>query len=135
MRISSIKVALTAFVLSLLTGAVFAADIGVSVRIGDPNFYGQIELGDRYRPRVIYEQPIIVHRARYAYPPMYLRVPPGHAKHWNRHCDRYGACARPVYFVQDRWYYDTYRRHDKKWRKYDDDDYRPRRRHHHDDDD
>ncbi|ODS90363.1 MAG: hypothetical protein ABS45_16170 [Comamonas sp. SCN 65-56] len=40
--------------------------------------------------------------------PLYLRVPPGHAKHWSKHCHEYGACARPVYFVQERWYNDVY---------------------------
>jgi hypothetical protein len=36
--------------------------------------------------------------------PVYLWVPPGHRKHWSKHCAQYGACGAPVYFVQDRWY-------------------------------
>jgi hypothetical protein len=36
------------------------------------------------------------------------RVPPGHAKHWNKHCRKYNACGQPVYFVQDRWYQQVY---------------------------
>jgi hypothetical protein len=40
-------------------------------------------------------------------------VPPGHAKHWHKHCGYYGACARPVYFVQEGWYQQHYAvRHD-----------------------
>jgi hypothetical protein len=40
--------------------------------------------------------------------PVYLHVPPGHAKNWSKHCYRYDACGRPVYFVQDRWYNEVY---------------------------
>ena len=40
--------------------------------------------------------------------PVYLRVPPGHAKNWGKHCQRYGACGVPVYFVRDDWYRDVY---------------------------
>ncbi len=39
---------------------------------------------------------------------MYMRVPPGHAKKWSKHCAAYNACGRPVYFVQDSWYNNTY---------------------------
>jgi hypothetical protein len=37
-----------------------------------------------------------------------LRVPPGHAKHWSKHCHKYGACGQPVYFVEESWYNDVY---------------------------
>ena len=37
-------------------------------------------------------------------PPIYLHVPPGHAKHWRRHCGEYNACGERVFFVQDGWY-------------------------------
>lgn len=37
-------------------------------------------------------------------PPIYLRVPPGHAKHWSKHCHEYNACGERVFFVQDSWY-------------------------------
>jgi hypothetical protein len=35
-------------------------------------------------------------------------VPPGHRKHWAKFCGRYGACGRPVLFVRDEWYTNTY---------------------------
>jgi hypothetical protein len=128
---SSIKAALAALLLSALSWSAQAANVGVTVRVGDPNFYGQIELGDRFRPQVIYEQPVVIHRSRYVYDPIYLRVPPGHARHWQRYCGGYRACARPVYFVRDGWYRDTYRHRDH-WRdRDDDDDDRPRRRRRH----
>ena len=104
-----------------------AADVGVSVSIGQPGFYGTLDIGDYYpRPQVIYTQPRIVHVVPYEAPPLYLRVPPGHAKRWSRYCDRYNACDRPVYFVQDSWYnqvyvprYRTYSEHGDDGRRYD----------------
>jgi hypothetical protein len=40
--------------------------------------------------------------------PLYLRVPPGHEKNWSKHCGKYGACGRKVYFVRDDWYTNEY---------------------------
>jgi hypothetical protein len=37
-----------------------------------------------------------------------LHVPPGHEKHWSKHCAQYNACGRPVYFVRDEWYNNEY---------------------------
>ena len=34
--------------------------------------------------------------------------PPGHMRHWDRHCHEYEACGRPVYFVDDGWYREVY---------------------------
>lgn len=87
-----------------------AADVGVSISIGEPGFYGQIDIGNFPPPRVVYAQPVIVERpARYIeQQPIYLRVPPGHAKHWSKHCREYNACGQRVLFVQDSWYTDEY---------------------------
>lgn len=82
-----------------------AADVGVSLSIGQPGFYGQIDIGDYPQPQVIYRQPMVIERGvRMDRPPMYLRVPPGHRKHWSKHCGEYNACGERVYFVQDNWY-------------------------------
>jgi hypothetical protein len=81
-----------------------AADVGVSVSIGQPGFYGQIDIGGYPQPRLIYAQPRIIERVYVDRPPIYLRVPPGHAKHWDRHCRKYNACGERVYFVRDDWY-------------------------------
>ena len=87
-----------------------AADVGVSVSIGQPGFYGRIDIGDYPYPppRVVYSRPVIIERQVEVYEPMYLRVPPGHAKNWKRYCGRYEACGRQVYFVQDSWYRNEY---------------------------
>lgn len=86
------------------------AEVGVSVSVGQPGFYGQIDVGDYPRPQVIYAQPRVIDVLPYkVYPAaMYLRVPPGHYNHWDRYCGHYNACARPVYFVQDSWYNEVY---------------------------
>lgn len=83
---------------------VLAADVGVSVSIGQPGFYGRIDIGDFPQPQVIYRQPILIEQVPVNRPPIYLRVPPGHAKNWGKHCHRYNACGERVYFVQDNWY-------------------------------
>lgn len=85
-----------------------AADVGVSVSVGEPGFYGRIDIGDFPQPALIYPQPVMVAPVPVGGPPLYLHVPPGQYKKWSRYCDRYDACGRPVYFVQDRWYNDTY---------------------------
>lgn len=81
-----------------------AADVGVSVSIGQPGFYGRIDIGGYPEPRVIYRQPRIVERVYVEREPIYLHVPPGHIKHWDRHCHEYNACSERVYFVNDDWY-------------------------------
>ena len=94
--------ALAAITASTVT---FAADVGVSISIGQPGFYGRLDIGDYPSPRLIYSQPIIVERGvRIHQEPIYLRVPPGHAKHWSKHCHEYNACGERVYFVHDDWY-------------------------------
>ena len=90
--------------------AALAADVGVSITVGQPGFYGQIDIGHFPPARVVYVQPVIVHRAPeiVAVAPIYLHVPPGHEKHWSKHCAQYNACGRPVFFVRDDWYNNVY---------------------------
>lgn len=95
---------------SALQTAAFAADIGVSVNISQPGFYGRIDVGRVPGPVLIYPQPVIIEQrtVNVVRQPIYLRVPPGHERHWDKHCSRYQACGQPVYFVQDGWYRDVY---------------------------
>ena len=87
-----------------------ATDVGVSVTIGQPGFYGRIDIGDfpYPPPRVIYREPRIVEHVHVERAPIYMRVPPGHAKNWKKYCHKYDACGYPVYFVQDGWYQHEY---------------------------
>lgn len=87
---------------------VLGSDVGVSISIGQPGFYGRLDIGDYPQPRIIYRQPVVIERVPVGRPPIYLRVPPGHAKHWRKHCHEYNACGERVYFVQDNWYHSEY---------------------------
>ena len=104
------KAKLLAASLLALSASAFASDVGVSISVGQPGFYGRIDVGDYPPPQVIYRQPVLVERpVRYVETaPVYLRVPPGHARHWSRHCYAYRACNQRVFFVQDRWYTNEY---------------------------
>ena len=84
-----------------------AADVGVSVSIGQPGFYGQFSVG-HFPPPVVYAQPVAVYPAPVVvyrpapvvYRPVYAHVPPGHAKHWQRYHQ-----GHPVYYRHDGRYY------------------------------
>jgi hypothetical protein len=101
-------------VTALLMGAslsAVAADVGVSVTVDQPGFYGRLDIGNVPTPQLIYAQPVLIARPPptvVVQEPLYLHVPPGHAKHWKKHCREYNACGQPVYFVQDRWYDEVY---------------------------
>jgi hypothetical protein len=96
--------------LCLATGAMAANAQNIDIQLGQSNYYGRIDLMNFGTPQLIYKEPMWIDRpANYrSIAPVYLRVPPGHAKKWSKHCDRYDACGRPVYFVQDSWYNNTY---------------------------
>lgn len=95
-----------AAVLFGLGAAAQAADVGVSIAISQPGIYGRIDLGRFPQPVVVVNQPVVIRQAAVATPmqPVYLWVPPGHQKHWAKHCGKYNACGHPVYFVRDDWY-------------------------------
>lgn len=98
------------FLAALAVAAVpaFAADIGGSIYVNQPGLYGRIDIGNFPRPQVIYQQPVLIQQVLVAPQPIYLHVPPGHAKNWRKHCARYNACGQPVYFVQENWYENVY---------------------------
>ena len=100
----------------ILTASAGAMAQNLSLQLGQTGYYGSIDLGNLNRPPVIYQQPMIIQQMpQYLNaPPIYMRVPPGHAKKWSKHCAAYNACGRPVYFVQDSWYNNTYAPHYRK---------------------
>lgn len=79
-----------------------STNVGVSVSVAQPGFYGRVDIGDQ-QPTLIYPQPVIIQQVPVAVHqrPIYMRVPPGHSKNWARYCGRYRACGQPVYFVRD----------------------------------
>jgi hypothetical protein len=93
---------------SLTTAAASAADLAVSISLGQPGFYGQIDIGDYPPPRLIYAEPVIVEQVVVVQQPIYLHVQQDHIQHWDQHCHDYGACGQRVYFVEDNWYDSVY---------------------------
>ena len=90
---------------------VFAGDVnvGVSITVDQPGLYGRIDIGNVPPPRLVYERPVVVRPpVVMVEEPLYLHVPPGHARHWSKHCREYDACGRRVFFVDERWYNDVY---------------------------
>lgn len=107
-HIVTIGVCALAALAALAQGSARAAvDVGVSIQISEPGVYGRIDIGKFPRPQVVVEQPVVIagpKRPGPAAQPVYLWVPPGHQKHWDKHCGRYNACGVPVLFVQESWY-------------------------------
>jgi hypothetical protein len=112
------KLLLTLTSLILFNAAsVNAGDLGVNVILSGelrPGLYGQVELGNAPRPRMVYDYPVIVREERvYRYAePVYLHVPPAYISNWSHHCGYYHACGRRVYFVRSVEYDNYYRGHD-----------------------
>ena len=103
-----------------VTVPAFAADVGVSVSVGQPGFYGRIDIGNAPQPQLVYAQPIVIQRVDVSPQPIYLHVRPGHEKNWRKHCRKYNACGQPVYFVQDNWYNEVYVPHHQQYHGHED---------------
>lgn len=123
-------ISLTA-IAAMVSMSAFAADVGVSINIGQPGFYGQINLGSNLVPQLVFPQPVLIAppTTTIVLPPLYLRVPVEYTRSWGNHCHEYNACGRKVYFVQDEWYEKVYapryREHPEEYRE-------ERHEHHHD---
>ena len=81
-----------------------SAQVGLSINVGEPNFYGRIDLGDAPPPRLVYRRPVVVEGEVGGRDPVYLHVRPGYERNWRSHCGEYNACGQPVLFVRDDWY-------------------------------
>lgn len=104
-----------------------AGDLGIQVILSGqvaPGVYGQVQLGNGPPPAVVYSQPMLIEPQSSPLPPVYLHVPPGHAKDWRKHCHEYHACNRPVYFIRSAEYAPGYdhRDHSRDHDKHDDRD-------------
>lgn len=102
--------------ISFMSFGVHADDLGINVVLEgeiQPGIYGRVELGNNSHPDLVYTQPrVIVVEENRRYAPVYLHVPPGHAKNWAKHCNKYNACNRPVYFVKSSEYETEHHHHD-----------------------
>lgn len=102
--------AFAGFAVGALAPAMAQTNVGVSVGISQPGMYGRIDIGNYPQPQVVYPQPMVIMQSPMAMQqrPVYLYVPPGHQKHWAKHCHSYNACGQPVYFVQESWVRERY---------------------------
>lgn len=92
----------------LMTPAI--AQVNFSLNFGQPGYYGRVEVGDDSpRPVLLYQQPVIIERSRNDVgQPVYVNVPPLQARNWSGYCSGYRLCNRPVYFVNNNWYEQSY---------------------------
>ena len=115
MKNSLLAIALAAAAVSAYAGVNVNVNLGLPtvvvgapvVAVGEPNFYGSIDVGMAPPPPGMYTPAPGVTFA-VGVTPLYLHVPVGHMHDWRRHCGYYNACGRPVYFVNDNWYRNTY---------------------------
>ena len=81
----------------------------VSLSMGQPGFYGRIDVGSGYpQPPLLFPNALMGNPGVFSGQPIYMHVPPHHAHYWSSHCQLYGACDWMVYFVDNRWYNDVY---------------------------
>jgi hypothetical protein len=111
----------TLAILTLTAAAVLPAqavtNIGVSIGIVAPGQYGRIDIDNYPQPVVLHAHPIVIAPSPVAIyqRPIYLYVPQTYQVDWGRYCGRYSACGQPVYFVEERWVREEYRRaHDNR---------------------
>jgi hypothetical protein len=91
-----------------------------------PGFYGRVDIENGPPPPVVYTQPVLITSSSASSPavPIYLHVPPSHAKDWRKYCHTYNACNQPVYFVRsgeyvrDKYYSSQEYQHDYKNYRY-----------------
>jgi hypothetical protein len=116
------KLLLASFATLCLSGFAHAQPaVGVSISVGEPGFYGAIDIGNAPPPVLYSPQPVLVEPVPMGVaplPPLYLHVPLGYRRDWRHHCAEFNACGRPVYFVQDNWYNRVYVPHYRQHHEY-----------------
>ena len=100
---------IASFLAALAAVSAQASDVDVRIILDGevrPGLYGRVEIGNAPPPPLVFAQPVLVRKPPAAAPvqPVYLHVPPGHAKNWTKHCHKYRACGTPVYFVKSAEY-------------------------------
>ena len=103
------NVAIAAIAIVTTAPLASAADKDASAVIAGPvtpGVYGRVSVANKPLPPLVYEQAMFVERPDTAgrVEPLYLHVPPEHAKNWRKYCDKYQACDHPVFFVKSAEY-------------------------------
>lgn len=94
-------------------GVCRAGDLSIHLMLSGevaPGLYGQVQIGNEGPPPLVNAQPMLIEPQAAPPPPVYLHVPPEHARNWRKHCREYNACNRPVYFVRSKEYEPGYLR-------------------------
>jgi hypothetical protein len=100
---------------ALALGAATAGAQSVRVTVAGevaPGVYGRVDISNRPSPPpLVYPQPVVIVKQQHtsAMSPIYMHVPPGHARNWSKHCRKYNACNQPVYFVKSAEYEPGYK--------------------------
>jgi hypothetical protein len=84
------------------------ASVAHAQSMGQPGFYGRIEIGTAQQPPLLISDAVMGNPGVYTGQPVYMHVPPAHAYAWSRYCNLYGACDWMVYFVDNDWYDTVY---------------------------
>ena len=109
MKNAALKIFATGILLgtALLSSTAQAGDFDISVGVGGevaPSVYGHVNVSNAPYPALVINSPIVIARPVHYVEPVYMHVPPGHARKWNQYCYRYDACGTPVYFVRSSEY-------------------------------
>ena len=114
---------------SMLSCLPSRAQVALSVQVGQPGYYGQINIGRSDGPQLVYPSPVTAYPQAWSQwrQPIYMLVPSFQVSNWGGYCNLYNACNRPVYFVREDWY--RGRQGPLAWRE---DEWSERREHHHD---
>jgi hypothetical protein len=102
----NVAIATIAIVTAAPLASADSADSAVITGTVTPGVYGRVDVANKPLPALVFEQPMFVERPDTAgrVEPLYLHVPPEHAKNWKKYCDKYQACDHPVYFVKSAEY-------------------------------
>ena len=108
------------FLVAVLAAGAFGsamAQPGVNLWIGinQQGVYGQINIGNLPPAALIAPRPVVVAPVVVGAAPIYLYVPVAEQRNWHRHCHRYDACGRPVYFVRENWVRERYAHEHPGW--------------------
>jgi hypothetical protein len=95
---------------ALAAAPALAQDVRVTIS-GEvaPGVYGRVDIGTKSPPPLVQPTAVLIVKQARPPAPIYMHVPPGHARNWRKHCKRYNACGVPVYFVKSAEYEPGYR--------------------------
>ena len=101
---------LAVLALAVASTSALATNVGVSVTVGEPGYYGRIDVINFAPPQLLFSEPVIIEAvpAGVVRQPVYVHVPATEAKQWRKYCKKYKSCGQPVYFVQETWYNEVY---------------------------